>query len=280
MNLLIDILKQDAPYLDTLKNRLLHIGFLCVFVLTFLTVYAPFDMNSWYGNIQGHMLIGCTVLLFSQLVVRRIFNFQKIKLYTLIIWGICEILIITGLIYLIYAPGFPSLSEKVNELLITLKFVCLITVGPYILFIWYLSLKYKFTTRQNDTFNKTKANNSSDELLTIKSENNKVHIAIKYNRLLYIKSSGNYLDIYYLIGEVVTKAIVRISLKELEEHITSANMLRIHRSYIINKHKISSFKKTRKGYGLVIQHASEEILPVSSSYKQEFEKALELNMPH
>lgn len=238
-------------------------------------------MVEWGGNIIGYVLIGVAVLLLSQIPFRRILGFQKFKLYQLVLWGFGEILVMTFFIYLAYGPEFPTISEKLDEYILTLKYVCLILLCPYILLVWYLAFRQEFSSYKEVAANSLALDhNMSKELLTITGENNKVILAIHYDQLLYVKSSGNYLDIYYLKGETASKELVRVSLKELEAKITDSSIVRIHRSYMVNKHKISSFKKTRKGYKLIVQHSPDEILPVSLGYKEKFEEALELNATH
>ncbi len=280
MKSFINILQREAPYLDSSRNKLLLIAFLGVFTLIFLTVYIPFNMNEWGGSTFGYVSIGIAVLLISQFLLRPIFKTQNFKWYQLILWGAAEILLMTYLIYLIYGPVLITLSEKVDEYLLTLKYVCLIILCPYIFFVWYLALRHKFSSFKKVAPNSLSPSRTGSELLTITGENNKVILAINYDRLLYVKSSGNYLDIYYLKGETASKELVRVSLKELEAKITDSSIVRIHRSYMVNKHKISSFKKTRKGYQLLVQHAPEEILPVSLGYKDKFEEALEIKVSH
>ncbi len=282
MNTNINILKQDAPYLDSSRNKLLLIAFLVLFIFIFLIIYSPFNMNNWATDFYlGYIFIGGSVLLLTQFVLRPLFGLQKLKIYSLLLLWVFEMLLITFVIHLFYSPVSSTFLKKLNEYYITLEYVLLLMTGPYLLFVWYLSLKHKFSSFQKVEHNKLVANQDKNkDLLTITGENNKVHLAINYDQLLYVKSSGNYLDIYYLKGEIASKELVRVSLKELEAKITDSSIVRIHRSYMVNKHKISSFKKTRKGYKLIVQHSPDEILPVSLGYKDKFEEALELNVSH
>jgi hypothetical protein len=277
MKSVVDILQQEAPYLDSPRNKALLVLFLSTFTLIFFAVYNPFNMIEWGGSIIGYVGIGAAVLLISQFLFRRLLGIRKFKLYELVLWGVGEILVLTYFVYLVYGPEFPTYIEKIDEYFLTLKYVCLIILCPYIMFVWYIAFTEKFYSYKEVAHNGLSIDTKIDnELLTINGENNKVILAINYNQLLYAKSSGNYLDIYYLKGEIASKELVRVSLKELEAKIKNTSILRIHRSYMVNKHKISSFKKTRKGYKLLVQHAPEEVLPVSSGYKEKFEEALKI----
>lgn len=277
----MSIFKQDLPFLDSTKNKFMLIGFLSLFIFIFLTVYAPFNMSQWdESHYMGYVGIGAGVLLLTQFVLRPIFGFNKINVSSLILLGLIEVLLITLGIYLAYSPPLDTVYDKLHEFYRTARYIVLTMVGPYLLFVWYLGLRHKFSSFKKFDSNSLSPTNTGNELLTITGENNKVLLALNYDQLLYVKSSGNYLDIYYLKGDTASKELVRVSLKELEAKITDSSIVRIHRSYMVNKHKISSFKKTRKGYSLLVQHAPEEILPVSLGYKDKFEEALELKASH
>ncbi|WP_224490155.1 LytR/AlgR family response regulator transcription factor [Robertkochia flava] len=278
MTLNKDLLTQEAPYLDSTRNKLWLIGILSVFTIVFLLVYNPFNSEHWDGHVTGYVIVGSSFMLFSQFALRGILKKQQLRLYELILFGMGELLVIPLLIQLTYGPEFPTPEKNIAEYLVTLKFVALIVIGPYILSVWILAFKHKISSYQAISESSPGAKDlKKNTLLTITGENDNVIMAIKYDQLLYVKSSGNYLEIYYLRGETLTKQLVRSSLKELEAKITDPAIVRIHRSYMVNRHKISSFKKERKGYKLVVQHAPEEFLPVSLSYKEKFEEALALN---
>lgn len=274
MKALINIFVQKAPYLDSTRNKLLHISFLAAFTAIFLSVYSPFNMSEWGGNILGYVVIGSSVSLISQFLLRPILGLSQLKLYQMLLLAAFEFILITFFLYLIYGVEYIETSQKLGEYAVTLKFVCLILAGPYFLSIWFLASKHK-----DDKLVKGKTHNTQ-ELLTIKSDNNKIVLAIRYDQILYVKSSGNYVDIYHLKGEKVSKELVRISLKELELNIENPNILRVHRSSLVNKNMISSFKKNRKGYDLVVKHISDETVSVSSGYKESFEESMLLKLAH
>ena len=239
-------------------------------------------MEQWDNvSSSGYVASGTVVLLASQFVLRRVFGLQKFKVYSLVLWGIVDLLLIAFAMYIAFGPELHTLKEKFLEYLITLKFVGLIIAGPYTAFIWYLWLRQKIASikvAQNNTL--ASPSNSGDQLLTIMGENEKVILAIKYQQLLFVKSAGNYLELYYLKGEKMAKELVRERLKELEKKIGATNVVKVHRSYLVNVRHISSLKKTRKSYELMVQHIPDIIIPVSSGFKQSFEEALKQKVPH
>jgi hypothetical protein len=281
MKATLDVLQQNAPYLNSWRNKLIHIGFLTVFTLIFLTVYNPFNMSEWGGSMLGYIFIGTPVLLIGQFLLRPLLGFQKLTLFQLILWALAEIFIITLGVYLIYGEHFNSLNQKLEEYFLTLKYVMLIIASPYLLSIWFIASRQKLSSFQNLIVSSSNLEPTiQSKLLCIQGENNKVVFAIDSDQIVFIKSSGNYLEINYLQDVQLYKELVRLSLKELEAKIKDTRLIKIHRSYLVNTQHISSFKKTRKGFELRMQHFADEALPVSSGFKDHFEAIMAISLSH
>ncbi len=278
------ILKQDVPYLDSSGSKLLLIGFICLYSFIFINIYAPYNINTWGINYYWQfILIGLSVLIFSQFVLRTTLGPKRFKIYSLLPWGLMEMGLMAFIFELAYSPPFKTFQEQVSEFLITFRQIGLVVVVPYTLFLWYAQIKQKISSFKKEIQFNIEGSGSEGihELLVLNGENNKVVLAIKYNQLLYIKSAGNYLEIFYLKGEKSNKELIRMSFKELDGIIQDPRIVRIHRSYMVNTAHINAVKKTKKGYILSIQHTPEEKIPVSLGYRTKFEKVLQLKkIPH
>ena len=272
------ILKQEIPYLDSTRNKLLLIGFICLYSFIFINLYAPYNINKWGKNYYWEfVLIGFSVLIFTQFLLRTIFGPIRFKIYSLLPWGLMEMGIMAIIFEIAYSPPMRSLQELISEFLLTFWQIGLVVVVPYTLFLWYAQIKQKLSFfKEEIQYNiKNTSTEGNSELLILHGENNKVVLAIKYNQLLYIKSAGNYLELFYFTGEKISKELIRMSFKELDEIISDPKVIRVHRSYMINTVYINSAKKTKKGYALNIQYIPEEKIPVSLGFKTEFEKILQ-----
>lgn len=84
-------------------------------------------------------------------------------------------------------------------------------------------------------------------------------ININYDDLLFLKSDNNYID----IQTVSKKYSIRQSLDKFSTEFLSADFIRVHRSYVVNKTKIQ--KKTNKSI-FIDNHE----IPFSKSYKLKF----------
>ncbi|MFS4455625.1 LytR/AlgR family response regulator transcription factor [Maribacter sp. 2304DJ31-5] len=273
---------QPVPFLNTAKNKLLLVACIAIYSLFFLSLYNPFNLDNWAKQYYHEFIFyGSMVLLLSQFVLRYAFNFKEFKVYSLLLWCLFEIALVSFGYYFMYSPIMETPGEKLYEYFDAYSKISLILIIPYIVFFWYFSFRHKLLAyKEIEHHTVGTSTNEGHKLMILKGENDKITMAIEYRQLLYVKSSGNYLDIYYLHGEKLSKELVRMSLKEMGTLIRDTDIIRIHRSYIINKKHISSFKRTRKGYMVNLNHITTDELPVSSSYKNSFEKALTLKTSH
>ena len=69
-------------------------------------------------------------------------------------------------------------------------------------------------------------------VISFRDEKGELRLSIKHSNLLYIESADNYVQIWYLNKGVVTKFMLRNTLKAMEETFEGTNVLRCHRSYI------------------------------------------------
>ena len=98
----------------------------------------------------------------------------------------------------------------------------------------------------------------------VKSEYKLLHVL--YDEILYIEGLKDYVKIHV---ENEPKPILSLmSLKALEEMLPGERLLRVHRSYIIHKNKISSINKNRISIG-------KKQVPVGETYRKQFREIIE-----
>ena len=95
--------------------------------------------------------------------------------------------------------------------------------------------------------------------LFVKSDYKLLHV--QFDDILYIEGLKDYVKIY--TGNQPKPILSLISLKALEEELPSDRFLRVHRSYIIHKNKISSINKRRIIIG-------EKQIPMGDTYRKQF----------
>ena len=88
-------------------------------------------------------------------------------------------------------------------------------------------------------------------------------IQIKIADILFIEGLKDYVKIY--LSEKERPILSLMSMKSMEEKLPAADFMRIHRSFIVNLHKIKAIERNRIIFG-------DHYLPVSDKYKDNFQK--------
>jgi DNA-binding LytR/AlgR family response regulator len=112
------------------------------------------------------------------------------------------------------------------------------------------------------------------ENVNISDEKGKVVMNVPVKNIVYFKSEDNYTLLYYKQQEELKKELIRTNLKKLEQELATLNMVRIHRSYMINSQNLLSAIRTARGYKVKMDLDPQHHLPVSSTYQQAFEQKI------
>jgi hypothetical protein len=138
-------------------------------------------------------------------------------------------------------------------------------------------IHYIFVLKQKILHFETKTAEHSDrspepaenELVLLKSEYINDSFQIGLNRILFIKSADNYIDVYYTNDEKVCHKLVRNSLTAIEQTRVHPDLARCHRSYIVNRRRIQSIEGNSYGYSLSLDGFTQKI-PLSRKHKRDF----------
>jgi Response regulator of the LytR/AlgR family len=99
-------------------------------------------------------------------------------------------------------------------------------------------------------------------------EKNELRLSVKRENLLYIESADNYVLIWYLNKGVVTKFMLRNSLKAIEESLTDTNVQRCHRSYMVNFDQVKVIQRRKDGIYMELGVDRVPDIPISKTYSE------------
>ncbi|WP_452220813.1 LytTR family DNA-binding domain-containing protein [Lacinutrix salivirga] len=109
-----------------------------------------------------------------------------------------------------------------------------------------------------------------DQKIEISGEGNFENLKLHLNDLICIQSSDNYIEVFYLSGSVLKKSLIRNKLSVIED--TFPELLRTHRSNIINPYHFQSWKTEKGKHLLTLSHTIEA--PISKTYLEEVKRVL------
>ncbi len=119
-------------------------------------------------------------------------------------------------------------------------------------------------------------NKIAEELISISSQLKKETLSFYPSELLYATSDSNYVIFFLMRKGVLEKKMIRNSISNIEEQLSHLpQMIRIHRAFIVNIHKVLSKKGNSLGLRLKLSGIDEEI-PVSRNKTEAFNKAFNI----
>jgi len=131
-----------------------------------------------------------------------------------------------------------------------------------------LAQNLKSAQEFNSSLNRKKEARS-DERVCLTADNERDRFEIELSHLLYIESTGNYIEIFYIKEEKLKSTLLRSTLKRTElqlEHYPS--MQKCHRAFVVNIDKITQVKGNSQGLRLALNDTETEI-PVSRNFSKD-----------
>ncbi len=269
------------PIFETNKEKIILPVAIGIFIFGFLSVFQPFGLNKLSENkyliFLGYGIVSFAVEFFFTFGLMNIFNrFYAPQNWTLgkHLVNVLFFIILLALFNWLFTVwvDFPGYNPFVPFLIDT------ITIGffPAIFIFLYLERKLRIKNVKLSE----KINTIIEEELKVKTTDKKEKtssVVIKNknldsDKLLYVKSLGNYVSICFTENGKSKKEIVRTTMKQIEIDLgKNEEIIRCHKSYFVNLKKVTkSFGNARSLY-LQIDEAEAQI-PVSRKMAKELTK--------
>ena len=270
---MVDLEKPIPAYLNEKANIVRLIIFTSLFALVFINIYAPFGADKWYDVTPLKfftfssltILTGVLVVAISRIIMYKVSKTAAIKTWHYLFWIFCEILSMS----LFYA-AFQKIILKDPRLLIDLvklssKYTALVLLFPYSTLWLYFSWRDKNAQIERMAeFQETPPN--TKDMVAFYDDKGILKFSIKKENLLYLESAENYISICYLNKDKVSKYLLRDTLKKVEESFAGTDVVRCHRSYMVNFEKVKVIKRDKDGLKLELDSPSISDIPVSKTY--------------
>jgi DNA-binding LytR/AlgR family response regulator len=110
-----------------------------------------------------------------------------------------------------------------------------------------------------------------DQKIKIKGEGNYEGLRLQLNEVISIQSSDNYIEVFYVSGTNLKKALIRNKLSVIDEEFPE--LLRAHRSYLVNPYHFQQWK-TENGKLFMLLNYNIEV-PISKTYQKALKAAIQ-----
>lgn len=269
----IDFQKPIPSYLNDKHNILRLVLFTSVFALIFINIYSPFGSDKWFNVTQLEfftyssliILNGVLVVVVSRIIMYRISKKHSITLAWYLFWIFGEILLM-ALFYAIFEKFLLKDYREFLELVkISSRNTALVLLFPYSIMWLYFSWQDKKDQIERLAESQILPDNSR-EMIPFYDEKGVLKFSVKKENLFFIESAENYVNICYLNKGKVSKYLLRDTLKRMEEIFSGTEIVRCHRSYMVNFEKVKVISREKDGLKLEFDNQAVSDIPVSKTY--------------
>lgn len=275
------------------SNQVAMVIFVPIFALLFISIYSPFDFNqvdtggkvlSWL-NIQsrelavhlitlGLILTGMAVAAVSRWIMGLYARKHQISYLTYISWIVCEILVMT----LIYTVG--GFSIEPSKSLITIFRNSLVKTFFILLIPYTMCYIYFIWQERVEQLRLIKARLAEDETLLkaayiqIYDDKGEMRLSVRRDNLIMIESADNYVCVWYLNNNSPKKLLVRNTLKNIADSLSTTHIQRCHRSYVVNLELVKVMRREKEGIFVELGIEGVPEVPISKTYSDAITKWL------
>ncbi len=278
----------NQPYPLSVSKWKLIIS-ISLFIGLFMIIFQPFGFSGYIGPYKtllgmGYGLVTFFVLIFDlyffQYLFKKQFDNRYWKVWKQLAW-LFIIIFSIGLGNFLYTSVLNSawslrffLFFQLYTLMVGIIPIVVLTVIQQNLM---LSQNLKSAQEFNNSIHQ-KTEVSGKETVCLIADNEKDRVELDLSSILYIESSGNYIEIYFLNGQLVKSTLLRSTLKRTEIQLEEfPSMQKCHRAFLVNINNIIQVKGNSQGLKLVLKNTETEI-PVSRNFAKNLKDQLNPNV--
>lgn len=301
MNRIFDLKDTIIKYFNRKRNIAAFLIFVYAFAIGFVLIYDPFGIEgmSQSKNRDEYVLkvfavvgIGFFVLLVSRSLMYLVRNKVVLDFKKFLIWVAVELTVLSAF-YTYFTHEYDNNYRGHGYFDIfprIFMYVSLILLIPYIISWLYMALKVKRETEEMALSSKTPDTDetksemaksiSETELLLKESESprhnivnfyddkGQLKLSVDIDNLLYVESADNYVNIYYSNKGKFSRFMLRATLKSIEDTFADCDLVRCHRSYVVNFKKVKVLRKEKTGLYIDLDFENSPEIPVSKTYAE------------
>jgi hypothetical protein len=278
--------KKIPDYLTDRKNIFSFVLFTAVFALVFINTYSPFGVDKWmdvtpfqlflYSSIV--ILIGMLVIVISRVLMYLLTRRKAIRYGEYALWIMGEIFSM-AIVYAIIQKFFLLFNHDFMVIIKnTVRITAFIILLPYVIYWLYLSFKDKYILLEKMSLNRAPFEIAEmagkfpgmHSMVAFHDEKGVLRFSIKKEDLLYLEAADNYVVIHYIDNQKQAKYMIRTTLKRIELEPAGTELVRCHRSFMVNIDNVKVIRKEKEGLIIGFETPSNLTLPISKTYLDVF----------
>ncbi len=271
----MDLQKPIPHYLNEKDNIIRLIVFTSLFALVFINIYSPFGSDRWFNLTKLQFFTFSSLVILTGVmvvVISRVIMYHTGKRRNILVWQYCAWIFaevfLMSLVYAIFSKYFLKDARIFTDLVkVSVRNTALVLLLPYSLMWLYLSWQDKKEQIERMAEMQSVSGGMMD-MIPFYDERSMLKFSVKKENLLYLESAENYVSICYLNKGKVSKYLLRDTLKKMEENFAGTEIIRCHRSYMVNFEKVRVIRKEKDGLKLELEIPSLSDIPVSRTYVQ------------
>jgi hypothetical protein len=270
---MVDFQKPIPSYLNEKQNIVRLILFTSLFALVFINIYSPFGSETWFSVTRLQfftyssliILTGVLVVVISRIIMYQVSKRNTILIWHYLVWIFAEVLSM-ALSYAVFEKFLLSDTRLFIDLVKTSsRNTALVLLIPYSVSWLYFSWRDKKEQIERMADGPTLPANTRN-MIPFYDEKGILKFSVKKENLLYLESAENYVSICYINKDKISKYLLRDTLKKIEETFSGSEIVRCHRSYMVNFEKVKVIRKDKDGLTLGFDNPLVMDIPVSKTY--------------
>lgn len=281
------ILFSKAPkYLLEKRNQIIMVLFVSIFAIVFINVFKPFESGQWITNktLSETMyfvwssilvLLGMTVVAISRIIMYKYSQkpTHNITIIKYAIWVFIELLLLAGAFTILAIITSRRGNINLNSLDPVVIYTQAMQNTVFILFIPYLIsilfFSYQEKTAKLKELMAESIGNKSTSLISFRDERGVLQLSVAKENLLYIESADNYICIWYIKNDTLKKQLMRITMRDISEQLADTNIVRCHRSYMVNLDLVKVMRREKENLFLELGYPNIKEIPISKTYGEQ-----------
>ncbi len=257
-------------YFISRKNTLQQVLFTALFAFFFINIYRPFGAGEWYEvrwwafilASGGLVLAGMIVIILSRLLMFGVKQKQRISVSYYVLMVASEIFLMGVLYAILELIVLGGIRPFGLLLYVAIQNTSLILLIPYAMSLLYFAWREKKMSLEA----LVRQIRNRPRFILFKDENDVLRMTLKSSDLIYLEASDNYVVIHFQAGSAVKSYLLRNTLKRLELVLDGFPLLRCHRSFMVNMHRVKMLKRDKGRFNLWMDEEGGIAIPVSRSY--------------